>query len=747
MVKEIKIVWILSGMESGMNKERNFIQLLITYSMILLLPIIVIGLIVIFFYFNKLENEFQKLNTKTMETANVYMDGLVEEVHVISYKVTTDDSVHSFLTKTFQNNRERILTLKNMKDEINNALFNKDIVENVAVYSKINDTFIDRNTVFGRGEYYERYFAESAYTYDAFFEMLDQVGATPVWLVTEEYVVYCTDIKISGYTNRGVFMVTLKKKDMLQTVLDICNNLEMSYAVLHNGQDILLKNDSFDREIYEAVLGAESQGTQYRDYLMKKYASQSLGGVEFVYILERESLGGNVGQMVRGLVLTILLIFGLCIILAKREMKRIRDMYVNVLEENVSLESNLNRNVERLNRQLLLNALRGYEFLSFEKQSIHMKSGAIRVMILRVMESADLDDLVEKRAGLMEPNHLAEERDELTELEGLTEEGVELTQLVKNILHTEGIEQEFLFERNVGYIWVVGYEAQEKLDLAIQKLQKAVGSKESRKLHIGMSTQIQGLANLAEAYERAETAVRYCMLLHEEGGLVQYADIMELEKTKIYYTAEKEKQLLHSIRLGMQEEAQKCLEHIHRINFEERRLSRGAMRQLLVKMLNTIYELIDIVYDGAVDKYDEFGRVSRKVMQSDDMESAFEMIKTIALYTCSKCSGRREGELRERIISYLNDNFMDPDMSLGKMASDFEMSYFHLSRLFNEYMQMNFATYLMGIRLDYSKELLDTSKYSVDQVATKAGFIQTNSFVRAFKKYYGMTPEKYREEN
>lgn len=703
-----------------MKREKKFIQLLITYSMILLVPVVVIGLLVIFFYFNKLEIEFEKLNTKTMETTNVYMDGLVEEVHVVFFKVSEETDVHSFLMSAFRNNKERVSILGNIKNEIRTSLVNKDIIENIAIYSKVNDVFIDKNTVFGRKEYYERYFSQSEYKYEELFEILDQVRETPVWLVTDEYLIYCTDIKVSGYTNKGVFLATIKKKDMLQTVLDICDNFEMSYALLHGEQNILLQTENFSMKTYEAVAEAEKLGERYQNYHLRQYSSRSLGGVEYVYIIGDESFGGNIGQMVRRLFVIVFLIFGLCIILARREMKRIRDLYVNVLEENVSLEKHLNIHVERLNRQLLLNALRGYEFLSFEKQTIHIRSSIIRVMMIRVVDQGELD--------------------------GWTGEREDITDTIKNCLTIEGIQHDFIFEKNVGYIWVLGYEVQEKLERAMQKLQTDIELNCSSKLYIGMSTDISDVANLSEAYERAETALKYCVTLHDEGGLVQYTDIMELEKTKIYYTAEKEKQLLHSIRLGMSEEAAKCLEHIYRMNFEERRLSKGAMRQLLVKLLNTVYELIDVVYDGAVDKYDEFGRVSRKVMQSDDLESAFEMIKSIALYTCSKSSGRKEGELRERIIAYLNENFMDPDMSLGKMASDFEMSYFHLSRLFNEYMQMNFASYLTGIRLDYSRELLCTMAYSVEQVATKSGFIQTNSFVRAFKKYYGITPEKYCEE-
>ena len=60
---------------------------------------------------------------------------------------------------------------------------------------------------------------------------------------------------------------------------------------------------------------------------------------------------------------------------------------------------------------------------------------------------------------------------------------------------------------------------------------------------------------------------------------------------------------------------------------------------------------------------------------------------------------------------------------------------------------MNFASYLAGLRLEYSTQLLKTSQLSIEQVAQQAGFLQSGSFIRAFKKYYNVTPGKYRSDH
>lgn len=700
-----------------MNKEKSFIKLLTAHSMILLVPVIVIGFIVIFLYFGKLENEFEELNTKTMETANTCVDVLMEEFLAVYYQISVDDDVHTFLVSEFKSDNERVSVLQDIQESIRDYLVNKDSLDMVSVYSRINDTFVTKYSVYGRQEYYERFFTDSDYTYDELFDILDNIGVTPVWLVSDDYLIYCADARVSGRTNKGIYMAAIKKKEILNTFLEVSNNFEMGYGILYRGQEVLMQTEGFSMEAYEANAEAAA-GYRYQNYLVKRYSSLKAGGLSYVYTVDYETFGGNIAQMVRSLVVILLVIVGVSVLLARKEMRRICDMYVNVLEENESLGNNLNIQVERLNRQLMLNALRGYEVLSFEKQKLHIGNSKIRVMIFKFMER---------------------------DFSGQAEERKEAAEIVRSCLETERTECIFLYEKDAGYICVLGYEEEERLIQVIEKLSKSLTQSCGAAIHMGLSTEINDIANLSEAYERAGTALQYCITLHEEGGLVKYSDIMELEKVKIYYPPEKEKKLLRSIRLGMRDDTQNCLKHIYQVNFEERHLSKGAMRQLLVRMLNTVYELIDVVYSGEVAKYDEFGRVSRKILQSDNMETAFDILQSIALSICDKCSVRKEGELRERIITYINENFTDQDMSLEKMASDFEMSYFHLSRLFNEYMQMNFAAYLTGVRLEYSRELLRTTSDSVEQVAIRSGFLQSNSFIRAFKKYYGVTPGKYRE--
>ena len=704
-----------------MNREKSFIRSLITHTMILLLPLIVLGFLVIFLYLGRLENKFQELNGRTMETSVMRMDELMQECLKIYYQMSLDDNVHNFLVQEFKSHNERISLLVNIRTKLEESLMGRDGIAHVALYSKINDEVIGDSAVYDRKIYYEEmFYQKSPYGYDEFWNIIENVRTTPIWLETTNYLIYCSDIKLSGRDDRGKYFVAVEKQKISEILSETGGKLEFGYAVSYQDQKIIMQTEDFDEDAYKAEINSGDMVYHYKNDLVNRFSSKKVGGITYVYTMDYEEFGGNVAQMVRSLVGIVSLMLIISVILARKKMKHIRKMYINVLEENDSLESHLNDQVENLNRQMLLNALRGYNRLPMEKHQLYCKYKKIQVLIFRFAAGQELD------SDLLEGNSIKE--------------------IVHNCLETDWSEYWYLQEKEETHICVISYKAQENPQQLISNLQKMLPHHLGIGVHMGLSAQIEDITKLSEAYEQAGAALYYCTTMHEDGGVVCYEDIMELEKEKIYYPPEKEKQLIRSIKMGMSKETDDCLKHIYQMNFVERHLSKGAMRQLFIRMLNTIYDLIDMVYGTENTKYEDLGRVCRNILQESNVQYSFEVIESIAQSICQKCSVRKGADFKERIVDYIRENFKNQDLSLERMAADFEMSYYHLSRLFNECMQMNFASYLTGVRLEHSRQLLETTSCSVEQVALQAGFLQAGTFIRAFKKYYGVTPGKYREE-
>ena len=58
---------------------------------------------------------------------------------------------------------------------------------------------------------------------------------------------------------------------------------------------------------------------------------------------------------------------------------------------------------------------------------------------------------------------------------------------------------------------------------------------------------------------------------------------------------------------------------------------------------------------------------------------------------------------------------------------------------------MSVSEYVNKVRLEHAKLLLANTKMSCADIGAQVGFRHPQSFVRAFKKYVGMTPGTYRE--
>jgi AraC-like DNA-binding protein len=66
-------------------------------------------------------------------------------------------------------------------------------------------------------------------------------------------------------------------------------------------------------------------------------------------------------------------------------------------------------------------------------------------------------------------------------------------------------------------------------------------------------------------------------------------------------------------------------------------------------------------------------------------------------------------------------------------------------REFREYYHTTPGKWLTQKRLEYAKDLLDTSKKNVSEIADESGFENITHFSRIFKEKYGLSPLQYRK--
>ncbi|MXO55270.1 helix-turn-helix domain-containing protein [Pontixanthobacter gangjinensis] len=110
--------------------------------------------------------------------------------------------------------------------------------------------------------------------------------------------------------------------------------------------------------------------------------------------------------------------------------------------------------------------------------------------------------------------------------------------------------------------------------------------------------------------------------------------------------------------------------------------------------------------------------------------------------------GNRRGDTK-RLVALMDQQhpYLDPDMSLSRLARLCGITAKDLSALINQRHGLHFFDFLNRYRIEHAQRLLKDSNQSVTEILYASGFNAKSSFNTAFKKHVGMTPSAYRKES
>jgi two-component system response regulator YesN len=95
------------------------------------------------------------------------------------------------------------------------------------------------------------------------------------------------------------------------------------------------------------------------------------------------------------------------------------------------------------------------------------------------------------------------------------------------------------------------------------------------------------------------------------------------------------------------------------------------------------------------------------------------------------------------VIDFMNANFQRRLSSdeLGEVA---RLSADYLSRLFKFETGLTLWEYLIRLRMEKARELLETSLLSIKEVMAAVGYDSKGHFARHFRRWFGASPSEYR---
>ena len=115
-------------------------------------------------------------------------------------------------------------------------------------------------------------------------------------------------------------------------------------------------------------------------------------------------------------------------------------------------------------------------------------------------------------------------------------------------------------------------------------------------------------------------------------------------------------------------------------------------------------------------------------------------------YANQAVSGKSAKEIsadQAAILDYIIQNYRT--VTLQELAKTFHFSIPYCSKLVSSITGSSFQNLVSGIRLQQGENLLAHTQLSIEKISEETGYKNPETFIRAFQRYYGMTPGRYRK--
>lgn len=164
-------------------------------------------------------------------------------------------------------------------------------------------------------------------------------------------------------------------------------------------------------------------------------------------------------------------------------------------------------------------------------------------------------------------------------------------------------------------------------------------------------------------------------------------------------------------------------------------------QQLFYAIRHTIYTaMIHVSLPGTNSFYlPEYYRIEFCQLLDELHKTCIQFCDKIEL---SKKS--HNGELKQKILDFLQANYMRSDLTPSIVCSSVGISDKYLFQFIKEQTGSTFTAYLERIRMEKAKEFLMKTNYSNEQIASFVGYATVTTFYRAFKKCNKVSPSVFR---
>jgi len=268
------------------------------------------------------------------------------------------------------------------------------------------------------------------------------------------------------------------------------------------------------------------------------------------------------------------------------------------------------------------------------------------------------------------------------------------------------------------------------------------------RITLGVGHVVGQVQELVHSYEAAVHVLRFKSTLGTNRVLYHWESEASAEK-EMYKHLPLVKSLAQSFRLG-DKGWKPALEQI----FTELKIGLFSYDEIRNLMNYLVYHLHREMMELSAELQElwqiALPQLNDVIEQFDTIEELyaawFHMLEEVSQRMAAIREDRSTHAVMTQIRTYVETHYADPELSLTSLSEQFQLHASHVSRAFKEEFGEKFVDFLVKIRMEQAKNLLQSSRDSVQDIGAKVGYTHAISFIRAFKKYTGVTPGDYRKQ-
>jgi AraC-like DNA-binding protein len=278
-----------------------------------------------------------------------------------------------------------------------------------------------------------------------------------------------------------------------------------------------------------------------------------------------------------------------------------------------------------------------------------------------------------------------------------------------------------------------------------QMVQKQVETYLSVPVSVGISRIIEYVNQAPSAYLEGVEALKYRIRFGNQAVLF-FEDLKpdQARKTFLYPAAAAER-LIDAIRLDDKEDALVLLRSfISRLFEKQGNLIEYQMA--MIRLLSDILQLHDASLNNLVLEFNGRSLPSElmELQTPSEIEQWFqERVIEPILELLKKQTAVQYKTISSQIVQIVEQDF-DKNLTLEAIGLKLNYSPAYLSQIFRKDKGIPFTEFLTQQRMKLAKQWLSQTEMTVNEIAEKLGYQNTQNFIRFFKKDVGVTPGHFR---